>query len=254
MNARIQELQTTCKKEGKESILVFRGFSAPFVRELLQLPQAVLSAETVLGNDGYLHPEQVLASAEALLSALETHSGPAVMIYEQLLALGLSRIPEKWAVWVIDNDLFDEEKPSPLSPEASAACFAALEAGPLTEETEAFLKLYGDIRENGQDCWTVRLLNGHTDAGIPAVPFYGAPAQLPKVSKRELKTARPAYGQDFFQLRLAAQENRGSAGGAFLLDSESDRNDPRLLALAALAEQKGENLKLCVARRENQYD
>lgn len=254
MNARIQELQTTCKKEGKESILVFRGFSAPFVRELLQLPQAVLSAETVLGNDGYLHPEQVLASAEALLSALETHSGPAVMIYEQLLALGLSRIPEKWAVWVIDNDLFDEEKPSPLSPEASAACFAALEAGPLTEETEAFLKLYGDIRENGQDCWTVRLLNGHTDAGIPAVPFYGVPAQLPKVSKRELKTARPAYGQDFFQLRLAAQENRGSAGGDFLLDSESDRNDPRLLALAALAEQKGETVKLCVARRENQYD
>ena len=125
MNARIQELQTTCKKEGKESILVFRGFSAPFVRELLQLPQAVLSAETVLGNDGYLHPEQVLASAGALLSALETHSGPAVMIYEQLLALGLSRIPEKWAVWVIDNDLFNEEKPSPLSPEASAACFAA---------------------------------------------------------------------------------------------------------------------------------
>ena len=89
MNARIQELQTTCKKEGKESILVFRGFSAPFVRELFQLPQAVLSAETVLGKDGYLHPEQVLASAGALLSALETHSGPAVMIYEQLLALGI---------------------------------------------------------------------------------------------------------------------------------------------------------------------
>lgn len=254
IQTRLQELEKACaQKAGKAPILVLRGFPSALCREFLQSPWAVLPAEEVLDEEGWLRPEAVAKAGEQLPKLLETRDGPALLLYEQLLAVAPEALPEKGRVWIVENDLFPDMVPCLLPPERAAALCAGLQTGEISPEEEVCLTFYGDVQEMEPGCWAASLLNCHTETGYPQLPFYGAPQQEP-ASLPAQAAEIPASGRSFFHHRLLVQEGNLSGEGRYLLDNREDANKPPLQGFFRMLEEQGQAYGVDCRPRVEHFD
>ena len=252
MIGRIQDLQKKCREEGKESLLVFRGFPGSCVRQILSIPESVLPAEKLLDENDCIRMENVSAWKKELAEALAAKTGTAVMLYEQLLALENDAALQNRSVWIIDNNLFEKQSPCLLQPEQAAAFCREMQNGMVEEES--CLQFYGDIQEMVDGFWMVSLRNCHTDAGFPVVPFYDTEGWQPVPTKGLAGTEWIAAGAEFARHRQMVQEGTASGEGRYILDGEEDWKRPEVKSFFKMLEEKGQSYDVVCQPRMQRFD
>lgn len=254
LNTRIQQLFDRCNGDGKESLLVFRGFPKNCTREILERPESVIPAQEILDENGCLRAEKTAHGGETLMQALAGKIGPALMLYEQFLTLNLSQTLENRRIFIVDNNLFEGKYPCILPAEQAAAFCLALQNGEADDETSRqLLTFYGDIQETAPECWMVSFRNGHQPAGLPVEPFYDTQAFCPHPGKDCGGEEVTAAGKDFLLHMTDVQEGKIPGGGTYLLDHPDDWKQPHLRAFFSLLEEKGRPYSFGAARREEEY-